>query len=269
MKRLSWFVCLSIIALSCLDQPDCYQLNNNVALVAFKIIGGGTDVYALQGVYTTGTDSVFLEDSVGSAAVGLPLNPYEGEISYTFVGAYGNVGLYETQKLNLTYKALVQFVSEDCGERHVFSHIDVASSDFDSVRILNPTPANPPTSNLELYRCPHTNVLYLDFVTDQNIKTITIAPGEPAAVDKTLGSVLLPLNPLAEETSYTFNYADGTSNTLTVVYRTTPKVLSSKCGEQVFIDKVSYNEEGTDFATVTVKEDSIHDLPKINLELTR
>lgn len=270
MKRLSWFVLLPIFAVSCLDQPDCYQLNNNVAVVAFKIIGGGTDVYDLIGVYVPDADSVFLQDSVGNAAVGLPLNPYAREITYTFAGAYGGVGSDEVRQLNLTYKSLIQFVSEDCGERYVFSDMAVASTDFDSVRILNAVPTRPPSTNLEIYRCPRTNVLYIDFIGDVAVTTVTLFPDVVLQVNTTISNIWLPLNPEAEQTSYLFTYSDGSTNTLTVTYNTIASVLSSKCGEQIFINNIGFDDEQTDFSTVTVKEDSIYDLPnRVNIEITR
>ncbi|MEJ1236528.1 DUF6452 family protein [Chryseolinea sp. T2] len=271
MKRLSWFVFFSIFTFSCLDQPDCYQLNNNVMVIAFKIIGGGTDVYNLAGVSTPGTDTVFLAGATGSSSVKLPLNPYATEIGYTFDGYYGGINTGEPKHLDLSYKSLVQFVSEDCGERYVFSDIAPTSTDFDSIRILNSVPTQPPSSNLEIYRCPRTNILYVDFVADVAIDSIKFGPNERVPVGATLSEIWLPLNLLADSSTYIFNYTDASfpDDTLKVTYLRTTKTLSPKCGVQNFISKLRYDTLNSSFTTPTLKEDSIYDLPKINFELTR
>src|SRR5687767_12082395 len=99
MKRLSWFVFFSIIAISCLDQPDCYQLNNNEMIVAFKIIGGGNDSYTSEGITATGTSDIFLKGETGSSVI-LPLNPDSREIIYTIPGSFGG-GQREVKYVNL------------------------------------------------------------------------------------------------------------------------------------------------------------------------
>jgi len=270
MKRFSWFVFFSITAISCLDQPDCYQLNNNVAVFGFKIIGGGNDVYVLNGVHTPGTDSVLLENLTGSNNVSLPLNPYANEINYAFEGYFEPYGALETKNLNLSYEALVQFVSEDCGERHVFSGMSVISTDFDSIRILNSVPTNPPSSNFDIYRCPRTDIIYVDFVEDLAITTIKFLPDITFDVNGKIGSVLLPVNLTAKESTYVFNFSDGTADTLSVAYRITPRIISPRCGQQIFVDSIGYNAALTDFSKVDIKDDSVYDLPtKVNLEITR
>jgi hypothetical protein len=279
MKRLSWFVFFSITAISCLDQPDCFQLNNNVAVVGFKIIGGGTDVVSLTQVTSPGASDVIAKKGDVSS-VNLSLNPYANEISYAFEGTFKPNGEHVVNQLNFSYLALVQFVSEDCGERHVFNDMKVISSNFDSVRILNTVPTNPPTSNFDIYRCPVTNIIKLDFVNAVPLQNITIL-SEPSAppmdgtvftVNGTLSSALLPLalDTVKARTTYVFTYDSGETDTLTVTYKTTHRIISPRCGRQIFIDSIRYVSPPTGFKTVTVKEDSIHDLATLaNLELTR
>src|SRR5690242_20524563 len=88
MKRLSWFVCFSIFAVSCLDQPDCYQLNNNVAAFGFKIIGGGNDQIYLQTVYADDLTTSLIASAGNVSSIQLPLNPYSNEITYTLNGYF-------------------------------------------------------------------------------------------------------------------------------------------------------------------------------------
>jgi hypothetical protein len=268
MKRLSWFVFFSTIAISCLDQPDCYQLNNNEMIVAFKIIGGGNDTYTSEGITATGTGDVFLKDTTGNTAI-LPLNPYASEIKYTIPGSFGG-GPSVVKYVNLTYKSLIQFVSDDCGERFVFSNIAVDTTDFDDYRVVNTVPTNPESLNLELYRCPRTNILYVDLINDLPIKEI-VAPDTVLPYNATLSDVYLPLNLKDTTTTFVFHYLDGAAtDSLTVYYKKTPKTLSEKCGQQVFIGTIRKDSTLTNFTTVNVPTDSIYDLPtKINLELTR
>ena len=68
-------------------------------------------------------------------------------------------------KFNWDTNAQVQFVSEDCGERYIFSDLKILEYDFDSVRIVNPTPTAPASTNIEIYRCPRTNLMGIDFTT--------------------------------------------------------------------------------------------------------
>lgn len=271
MKRLSWFVFFSVFTLSCLDQPDCYQLNNNEMVISFRIIGGGNDTYLSSGITATGTDRIFIKDTAASS-VALPLNPYEKQIRYTFPGIFG-VGLTAVKNLDLTYSSRVQFVSEDCGERFVFSNIAVDTTnadDFDDYRIVNAVPTNPKSLNLELYRCPVTDLLYLDFVGDLPIEKIQIGTGpELTVTEETLSSVLLPLDTAASSSSYTFKYRDGESDNLTVNYVRTTRAISPKCGPQVFIGQLAYDTVRTTFTKITVLKDSIYDLPQFNFELTR
>lgn len=267
MKRLSWFVLFSILAVSCLDQPDCYQLNNNIALVTFKILGGGNDAVLLNKVTSPGAGMIFQDSLVSSTGIGLPLNPYSNEGSFTFDASY----LYGpvVQTLNLTYLARVQFVSEDCGERHVFTDIVSPSNDFDSVLVVNTVPANPPRTNIELYRCPVTNVLNVDFVADAVVKTVYVRElDETVTIGASTGGVLLPLAPSEKQTTYEFTYGDNTTRMLTVSYERTTRKMFEPCGEQTFFGEINYVAGSTNFATVTVKEKSTHDLPnKVNLEV--
>lgn len=272
MKRLSWFVFLVIITVSCLDQPDCFQLNNNEAAFAFKIIGGGTDAYDIRTIHTSGADGTILigENAQGSSAFLLPLNPYASEITYEFDGTFGPYGGQGVKKLSLSYRSQIQFVSEDCGERYYFSEMRPVSTDFDSVRVINAVPTQPPSSNFEIFRCPRTDIINIDFVADEAIETITLLPDGVLTVNGTIGSVLLPLDLSGEESDYLFKYQDGTERKLSVFHGTILRTLAPRCGQQLFVDTLGYIPDKTDFATVTITNDSIYDLPTVvNIELTR
>lgn len=271
MKRLSWFVFFSIIAVSCLDQPDCYQLNNNVAGFGFKIFGGSTDYWDVTEVVSVGAEEVKWADTLG--VIGVYLDPYANEISFAMTGLFGNSPVPETKNISLSYKSLVQFVSEDCGERHVFSDLKVLSTDFDSVKLMNDVPSNTGIVNFDIYRCPDTDLLYVDLINDQPVKTIARLPEPAQNVNNTITSVLLPLHLDADATSFVFTYSDGAvdaTDTLTVTYRRTQRTIVNKCGTQFFVDNLAFDDAKTGFSKVTVATDSIYDLPnKVNIEITR
>jgi hypothetical protein len=83
MKKLTWFVFFSIIAFSCLNEPDCYQLDNDEIIVAFNVMGFGSDVDTLVDVRISGTDSIFYPATVTSSLL-LPLKPIVRELEYVF-----------------------------------------------------------------------------------------------------------------------------------------------------------------------------------------
>lgn len=263
MKKISWFVLCAIIAVSCLDEPDCFQLNNNVIVLNFKILGGGNDAYPVQGIQTPGADSVFLPNTVLSTGIQLPLDPLNTTMNYTFNGPD------RFRSLSLSYKVQVQFVSADCGERYVFSELEALSGDFDSIRIVNSFPTRPASSNIDLFRCPRTDLLGVTFTTGVVIDSIYAEGlGLIYAINDTISSVALPVNLSANETSFLFDYSDGSQKAFTVTYRTTSRNRFAICGDQTFIDSLAYDPARSDFATVTLSNDSIHDLPISNFEIT-
>lgn len=262
MKRLSWFVAFCLIAFSCLDEPDCFQLNNNVIVLNFKILGGGTDSYPVVSVHTPDVDTVFLENEVLASGVSLPLNPYSTTTRYTFLG-------YDVPRdLVLSYKSQVQFVSADCGERYVFSGLQAAGA-FDSIRVVNSTPTSPVSSNIDVFRCPRTNVMGVSFTENVIVSTVSIEGFGPLyEVNDTITSLVLPLNPERRETVFQFTLGDGSERRLAVLYSTVPKPLFKVCGMQTIINDLAVNSEKTNFGVVTIEEDSIHDLPVTNFEIT-
>ena len=259
MKKLAWFVFLFTVAVSCLNEPDCFQLNNNVVVVSFKILGGGADQYPLFGILSPETDSVFNGyEIVGSA--GLPLNPLKVETSFNFDG------VYEDHVIQLGYKRQVQFVSAECGERYIFTELNVIGHDFDSVRLVNPTPTRPASNNIEVYRCPRTDLMGISFETKKFIKGITadfptviFQPGD------SITTMDLPVNKDDSTTTFVFDFGDSTK-TLKVNYGRTAKTLFTFCGEQTIISSLIVDTTVTDFDVADVLKDSIQDLPITNLE---
>jgi len=263
MKKLSWFVCFSLFAASCLNEADCYQLNNNAVVIYFKILGGKVDKFELYTIQSADAGGPFLVDTVVSS-VALPINPKTEETVFTIAGAYGD---YE---LPVTYTRQVQFVSENCGERYVFTNLNVLENDFDSVLLVNTTPAPVPVpssaKNIEIYRCPRTNLagvtfkqkVFLSDVT-VNFDAIIYQPSD------SLTTINLPLNPNDTTTTFTFSFGNATK-TLKVSYSKETETLFPQCGEQSLISNLHVNL--TDLTLVNIPNDSIEDLPVSNFEIT-
>ena len=262
MKKLSWFAFLSFIALSCLDQPDCFQLNNDTIVVNFKVIGFGSDILDFTGISISGSNSVLAGDSVATR-VALPLNPLSTHIDYTFTTAKGD------SIIRLDYERQVQFVSADCGERYVFSHLNVTESSFDSINVVNGTPTTVPSSNIDIFRCPVTNLMGVTFATAVDIKTITV-DDSLVLVDTGPEATryVLPLNTKNDTTNFKIEYADGTSKNLSVTYTITQKLLADLCGFQNILEGLLVARPKTDYTTVAVSNDKIQDLPVSNLAIT-
>ncbi|HEX6891344.1 MAG TPA: DUF6452 family protein [Chryseolinea sp.] len=266
MKKTGRLTFILIIAVSCLNEPDCYQLNNDTVVIDFKIIGGGGDVVQLIGVQSPESDVIFYGDTTVSS-IPLPLNPKMEETIYTFQGADGG------NTLQFGYKRQVQFVSEECGERYYFQDLNVLEHDFDSVRIVNSIPAPTPlpsgAKNIEIYRCATTNLMRVNFKTETIVEEITSDFGGIIlpSPGTTLKDFLLPLNPNVDSTTYQFDLGDDLK-ILRVRYSHALKTIADICGEQTFLFDLQVSEV-TDLGTsVEILKDSIQDLPVINLDIT-
>jgi len=261
MKKLTWFVFFSIIAVSCLDEPDCFQLNNNSVVIAFKILGAGADEFALVGIISPETDSVFYGYQIVPSAE-LPLNPLDVQTRYSFQGVYGD------NEIQLGYTRQVQFVSADCGERYIFADLKIMEHDFDSARVVYATPTAPASTNIEIYRCPRTNLMGIDLGDKQLVEGVTAGFSTFIFLPSdSLTTIDLPLNKDDSTTTFVFDFG-AVSKTLKVKYTRTNKTRFEICGEQTLFSNLLVDTAITDFSSATILKDSIQDLPIINLEIT-
>jgi hypothetical protein len=144
VKKTGWFVFFVLLSVSCLDEPDCFRLNNNIIGITFKKYTDGT---ASTTVFTTikadERDTVFTQ---ASNKVYLPLNYFQQHTLFLFQ----REGVTDT--LEVLYKAQAQFVSSDCGVRYVLSDLDIGYHSFDSVRLITRVPKSTSTGNhIELF----------------------------------------------------------------------------------------------------------------------
>lgn len=280
LKKVAWFLILLTTGVACLDEPDCFSLNNNLVGISFrKMYDGAQDTVALVSVTIAGTDSVFYEYQLRNG-LDVPLNYLAPQTDATLQFANLITGETFTRTLQFTYDAKAQFVSEDCGERFVLSNLDVAQHDFDSLRVLSGTPARlSGGSQVYVYRCPITNLVkfnfrqwYADTVSngkalDVNISGIN-ADYTPFLFNEmdTASSVKLPLNPAANTTRFDLSFDTG-DKFITLGYSVTPATILTVCGEQNVYSDLEVIDH--DFEIMKVNRDSLRDPAITNVSFYR
>jgi hypothetical protein len=149
VRTISCVLVFLLVTASCLDEPDCYSLNNDLIVVSFKKLEDSTaDTVEITALGTLEPPLIFsaYSDTALSKVV-LPLNYFEDETTFYFEDP-------DTIRfLHLGYISQAQFVSVDCGEKFVLSALKVLEHNFDSVRVLSDAPATQAnSSHLEIYQ---------------------------------------------------------------------------------------------------------------------
>lgn len=135
------------VTVACLDEPDCYNLNNYVIGISFKKLENSTaDTVYVSAFGTIEPPFLFLADTSFSR-LNLPLNYFQDETAFFFEDPD------TTRILRLGYTSQAQFVSENCGEKFVLSQLRVLEHSFDSVRLIIDVPtAQAGTIHLEVFQ---------------------------------------------------------------------------------------------------------------------
>ena len=246
VTKIKWFLFVSIMAISCLDQPDCYQLSSDQIGITFKVLGTNkTDSVSLQRIEIEGSKKSYYHDATLINGV-LPLNYLKDETAITIVGKDIND---VSGTLLLKYLSEVQFVSDECGPRYILSDLSIANqSGFDSVHVVASQPNNPPIINIEIYRCPINNLVKLDYYqlyiappnkkTSQplavNINNITTEySGQVSYQNAITNTVTLPINLAASPSNFSMTI-DGNPNDVSLRYVLTNTTRYNACGEQTY-----------------------------------
>ena len=277
IKKVVWFLFFALLAVSCLDEPDCYNLNANVIGISFKKIADGkADSIALYSISMDGTDSLFYDTSLVTD-IQLPLNYLQNQALITFL-RFNDLGPY-INSVSLGYDAQAQFVSEDCGERFVVSNLHVLSSDFDSTRLVNSSPTQNPSTNIIIYRCPIPNVVRFSFRQLNTDEEDTIGSAFNVLVNgieddfsniiyrysQPTSTVRVPINEESNSTTFNMDLGDLGNTFLTLNYNTTSQALYIPCGEQKFFSNLTMPTITTEFDSVAIVNDSIQDPPLTNI----
>jgi hypothetical protein len=147
IKRRVWLLIFTIMTAACLDEPDCYLLNNQIIGISFKkLTDSSSDTVSVTGFGTVDPPLLFSGDTTLSRLF-VPLNYFQDETSYFFADADG------VDTLRLGYISQAQFVSENCGEKFVLSELRVLKHTFDSVRLITDTPTREATTtHIEIFQ---------------------------------------------------------------------------------------------------------------------
>lgn len=145
-KSVSFFLLL-LLSVGCLDEPDCYQLNNHIIGISFKkLADSSADTVALSALGTLEPPLLFAGDTTLSR-IYLPLNYFQDETAYVFQSPDS------LRLLRLSYLSQAQFVSEACGEKFVLSALRITEHNFDSVRLVVDTPTRDGSViNIEIFQ---------------------------------------------------------------------------------------------------------------------
>lgn len=265
MKKAIWFTFLAAIAISCLDNPDCFRLDNGEFGINFRVMGFGADEKTLTNAEIAGTNIVVV--STIASSIGLPLDPLNDTLKYIFNWTDGR-----KDSLLLKYTSQIQFVSDDCGERHVFDGLTVVENTFDSVSIFSTKPTNPSSVNIQIFRCADPYLFGLSFrqwngtthtvknTKDSTVKTLLAVIPDFAdtirfAKDTALTAIYLPLNKKASKARYVFDFGDDVKRTLDLTYSVSKRLWATEaCDTTILFSAMKITKETSDL----VQNDTLH-----------
>lgn len=268
IKKFFWIVFLFLGTGSCLDEPDCVNMNNGFVGISFKkMFDNKADTVVFIGIQSPESDSIFYSYT-RATAISLPLNSFATQTRYDMEGVYGS----KFVELGYVNKS-TQYVSEDCGVRYVFSDLKLLGHNFDSVKVITTDLFSTVQPNLEAYRCPRTNLVKIAFRQligpTERADTVflnTISADYPTQFyipEDTLSTLNLPLNQNSSSTTFYFGFKDGSSRSITFNYtRTSWDEFDTWCGSLTRFSELSSTVY--DFNDVQIRKDSAQDPPVTN-----
>jgi hypothetical protein len=274
VKKTSWFLVLILSAFSCLDDPDCYLLNNDVIGISFGVMGSSaTDSVRFNSLSVNGR---LLwsnpEDDTAVSYMAIPADRFQNSLHIEMVSGS------DVKTIDLKYSVKAQFVSEECGPRYIFSDLDLINHNFARLDIVNITPGRDASAlNVRIYRCPKADTIGLSFfqltlpktgaassrAISVKLDSITVDGLTNFYQNRTVSSVELPVNIQSTQTSYSFSFADNFANGenirgLSVNYDVVSEARFEACGVQSFVENLELgNAVGTpfDYATIFIDND--------------
>jgi hypothetical protein len=282
VKKTSWIWVFTFLGISCLDQPDCYNLTNSNITIAFRKIADGkadTVVVLERFFQSRDLDSAFINtDTVNVTSLEFPIDYLTNGTNYSIKE------IEKTNILELGYKVQSQFVSEECGPRFFVSELTVLSSDTDSVRITSEIPGS--GTNVTIYRCPRTNFVKLAIQTTSatttgstlrkdTINILSSSVDHPLTllypVTGELSFLKLPLDLAANTTQVDFVLEGNLQRSITFEYDRILATRYAVCEQQTFITNLRVAATNFDdlreITTTRYKADSIYDPPRINFAI--
>lgn len=275
MKKTSWFLFFVVFAVSCLDEPECYLLNNDWVGVYFRVMGSNQlDTANVTTLLINGRAPLITEEL-----------PWQGLADNYMTGFAVPLDYFKTQTrfdlevngraahLVPEYQVQTQYVSEECGPRYVLSNLQVDQDHhgFDSIRVVNTTPNRDNTGrHIEIFRCPVTDTMLVTFYQLLLPATNQSASNRSRAVSRDLAGVTvndaatlyagdrratlrLPVSLTSNSTNYEFTFPDDPQvRNLQVNYTTTTVTRYRQCGEQTFVTDLLVNRDLHNFDSVSI-----------------
>jgi hypothetical protein len=147
MRTIIWISFLLCVSISCLEEPDCVNIRNDVVGVTFKnFTDGKASNQQIDTVKAVGA-SLLLGLNTKTSKILLPLD-------YTRDTTFYTLRIQDTTyQLVLTYTSQPEFISEACGERFVLGSLKIADHSFDSIRVVSPKPGiDKNANNIEIFK---------------------------------------------------------------------------------------------------------------------
>lgn len=251
MKRITWFIFILILTISCLDEPDCFRLSNNKIGVRFRwfaVNSAGTvitiaDTTRIDSIAASVKDVGIINTSTSEAT--LLLNPQAEQVDYQF----GRGGIFNN--LGVGYKTAAQFVSTECGTRYIYSDLKILEHNFDSARVVSAAPNYANGVNIDVYRCHQNSEVGILFRN---------------SAQESIDTAYYPLDLANDSTLIVL----GTES-LTLAYARRTTRLGAACGIKTFVYNLTITSlsERLDTLAGPVKNRIVSDPRSINLEIIR
>jgi Family of unknown function (DUF6452) len=135
-------ICLFILLVGCLNEPDCVITSTNLTKIAF-VKGNVARVITFDQIQVSGLEKKYYENAQVSS-VQLPVNPDTTEIIFTFT--------FEgrTETLHLRYKTSTEVISDSCGAFTNYGDIEIIDTSFTNIQIVANELSTNATVNIQI-----------------------------------------------------------------------------------------------------------------------
>ncbi len=288
--------CLPLLAVvlffglaACEDEPGCVTNNTDVVRLAFYKIDDTTlrnpDRVIVAGVNAVGAGGYSI-DSVPMERTEyvLFLNPSEDVSTFYLLRDNGAV-----DTIVLRYQREQQLISPDCGPTQRFFNLTVDTTrgsltTLDSFRLTEPELSRLGDANLEIYTCQdefYTQEVRLNFQQKDTlvrtdslfIRSITDETGRVLVENDTaFGTLDLPINLLADRTTFTFELLSNgdqpaRTETLTITYEQEAVRFAESCRLQTRFFSLDTLIGGTTFDSVRIENRELAQDVSLNLRI--
>lgn len=127
--RLSWILLLGLWG--CLTEPDCFDTSTNLVTFAFYDADDELVDVEMDSLTISGVEGFLIPEDNTFSTFSLPVNPAETEVIFTF---YFDT---EVETIALNYQSQTEVISEDCGALTYITDLNLLSSSYENITLLN------------------------------------------------------------------------------------------------------------------------------------